>query len=197
MPVLKRAPARASRHFTQDASFLRFSSQSHFKRWRFARGRAAGQRGRPAHRMGSGTASGCFEMRRTSSGMSRPIGTTACLAPKRAWRAHRRTWLGARYGDGSVSDSAGRLTEICQRDNARERYLTPEIIVSASCSKAAVPPGSRCIWNFDDGTIPPEQVTVGCDEEVRVRVRYGKPPSPASASPRRTAAFRRRRPKSP
>jgi lysophospholipase L1-like esterase len=38
-----------------------------------------------------------------------------------------------------------------------------------------VPPGSTCNWNFDDGTIPPQQVSVPCTDEVRVRLRYGKP----------------------
>ena len=72
-------------------------------------------------------------------------------------------------------DSAGQLPEVCQRDNERERYLTPEDHRVGVMLEGRVPPGSRCIWNFDDGTIPPQQISVGCGKEVRVRLRYGKP----------------------
>src|SRR5687768_4095102 len=77
--------------------------------------------------------------------------------------------------DRLCADGAGRLTEFCQRDNERERYLTPEDHRVGVMLEGAAAPGSRCIWNFDDGTIPPQQITVGCNEEVRVRLRYGKP----------------------
>ena len=72
-------------------------------------------------------------------------------------------------------DRAGRLTETCQRDGVRESYLAPTEHRIGATLAGMVPPGSRCIWNFDDGTIPPQEVTADCREEVRLRVRYGKP----------------------
>jgi hypothetical protein len=72
-------------------------------------------------------------------------------------------------------DGAGRLTEFCQRDGERESYLAPQDHRIGATLAGAVPPGSRCAWNFDDGTIPPQEATVDCGEEVRARLRYGKP----------------------
>ncbi|HET7679600.1 MAG TPA: hypothetical protein VFK79_05635 [Xanthobacteraceae bacterium] len=72
-------------------------------------------------------------------------------------------------------DGAGRLTETCQRDGVRESYLAPTDHRIGATLAGMVPPGSRCVWNFDDGTIPPQEVTADCGEEVRLRVRYGKP----------------------
>lgn len=72
-------------------------------------------------------------------------------------------------------DGAGRLTEFCQRDGERESYLVPADHRIGATLAGAVPAGSRCVWNFDDGTIPPQEITVGCSEEVRARLRYGKP----------------------
>jgi hypothetical protein len=77
--------------------------------------------------------------------------------------------------DNLCVDGAGRLTETCQRDGERELYLSPKDHRIGVTLAGAVPPGSRCSWNFDDGTIPPQATTVGCGEEVRVRLRYGKP----------------------
>jgi hypothetical protein len=72
-------------------------------------------------------------------------------------------------------DSNGRLTETCQRDGVRESYLAPTDHPIGATLAGMVPPGSRCVWNFDDGTIPPQNVTADCGAEVRLRVRYGKP----------------------
>jgi hypothetical protein len=72
-------------------------------------------------------------------------------------------------------DGTGKLTETCQRDGERESYLAPSDHRIGATLLGMVPPGSRCVWNFDDGTIPPQETTADCAEEVRVRVRYGKP----------------------
>jgi hypothetical protein len=72
-------------------------------------------------------------------------------------------------------DGAGRLTEFCQRDGEREPYLSPKDHRVGAMLAGTVAPGSRCTWNFDDGTIPPQETTVDCSEEVRLRLRYGKP----------------------
>lgn len=72
-------------------------------------------------------------------------------------------------------DGTGKLTQTCQRDGERENYLAPEdhrVVVKLS---GPVPAGAICNWSFDDGTIPPQAVNSPCTDEVRVRLRYGKP----------------------
>lgn len=72
-------------------------------------------------------------------------------------------------------NAAGRLTETCQRDGTRENYLAPQDHRVAVRLAGAVPPGATCTWSFDDGTPPPQQATAPCSEEMRLRVRYGRP----------------------
>ena len=72
-------------------------------------------------------------------------------------------------------DAAGKLLDTCQRDGERESYLNPADHRIGAHLVGQVPPGSRCVWNFDDGTIPPQQTATACEEEVRLRLRYGKP----------------------
>jgi hypothetical protein len=72
-------------------------------------------------------------------------------------------------------DAAGKLTEFCDRDGEREAYLSPQDHRIGATLAGPVPAGATCSWNFDDGTIPPQQATVKCEEEVRLRLRYGKP----------------------
>lgn len=72
-------------------------------------------------------------------------------------------------------DGTGKLTQTCQRDGERENYLSPEdhrVVVKLA---GPVPAGATCNWSFDDGTIPPQAVSAPCADEVRVRLRYGKP----------------------
>lgn len=73
------------------------------------------------------------------------------------------------------TDTAGRLLEFCQRDGERENYLAPTDHRVTMVLAGPVPEGARCTWDFDDGTIPPQQITVNCGEDVSVRLRYGKP----------------------
>src|SRR3954451_22987742 len=89
-------------------------------------------------------------------------------------RADGRGWARDTV-DRLCVDGAGRLTETCQRDGERESYLAPTDHRIGARLAGTVPPGSRCVWNFDDGTIPPQEITTVCGEEVRLRVRYGKP----------------------
>ena len=37
------------------------------------------------------------------------------------------------------------------------------------------PPGASCAWTFENGEDLAQAVTVPCTEEVRLRVRYGRP----------------------
>jgi lysophospholipase L1-like esterase len=72
-------------------------------------------------------------------------------------------------------DPTGTLLETCQRDGEQENYLAPKDHAVVVRLAGAVPPAATCNWTFDDGTIPPQQVNSGCGEQVRVRLRYGKP----------------------
>jgi hypothetical protein len=97
------------------------------------------------------------------------LATERRLAAKTDGRGWARDVLGR-----LCVDAAGRLLETCQRDGEKENYLSPEdhrvgVRVSGPVSAAAT-----CTWSFDDGTPPPQQITVPCGEEVRLRVRYGR-----------------------
>jgi hypothetical protein len=71
-------------------------------------------------------------------------------------------------------DGTGKLVETCQRDGEKENYLSPEDHRVGVRLAGPAPAGATCAWNFDDSTPPPQQVTVPCTEEVRLRVRYGR-----------------------
>jgi hypothetical protein len=76
--------------------------------------------------------------------------------------------------NGLCVDAAGKLTEICDRDGEKEFYLSPtDHRVGALVPNA--PAGASCAWTFENGEDPAQAVTVPCDEEVRLRVRYGRP----------------------
>ena len=76
--------------------------------------------------------------------------------------------------NGLCVDPSGKLMETCDRDGEKENYLAPTdhrvgIVV------ANAPAGASCAWTFDNGQDPAQAVTVPCEEEVRLRVRYGRP----------------------
>jgi len=71
-------------------------------------------------------------------------------------------------------DRAGRLMDICDRDGVRENYLSPRDHPVGVVLAGAVPPNVNCVWAFDDGEGDPRQVEAPCDEEVKLRVVYGK-----------------------
>jgi hypothetical protein len=71
-------------------------------------------------------------------------------------------------------DRTGRLLEQCERDGQRENYLSPGDHRISAVLKGPAPANASCAWSFDDGDGPPQQVTVACDEEVKLRVRYGR-----------------------
>src|SRR5262249_47332209 len=74
-------------------------------------------------------------------------------------------------------DRAGRLVEMCERDGTRENYLVPRDHRVGVVLAGPVPANVSCAWSFDIGESSPVQVTVPCDEEVRLGVPYGKPSS--------------------
>jgi hypothetical protein len=71
-------------------------------------------------------------------------------------------------------DRAGRLPETCDRDGTRENYLSPRDHTVGLVVAGTVPPNVRCVWSFEDGTGEPRTMEAACDDEVRIRVAYGK-----------------------
>jgi lysophospholipase L1-like esterase len=72
-------------------------------------------------------------------------------------------------------DAAGRLVETCQRDGEKENYLAPEDHRVGVRLHGPISADATCTWSFNDGmTMPPQQATVPCGEEVRLRARYGR-----------------------
>jgi hypothetical protein len=72
-------------------------------------------------------------------------------------------------------DRAGTLMKTCDRDGVRENYLAPRDHRVGVVLAGAVPPGLSCAWRFDDGQSEPRQATLPCEEEVTLRVVYGRP----------------------
>ncbi len=72
-------------------------------------------------------------------------------------------------------DQSGRLPEYCERDGQREVYLAPDDHRITVVLAGSVPPNSSCAWSFDDGDGAPLESTNPCEEEIRLRVRYGRP----------------------
>jgi hypothetical protein len=76
--------------------------------------------------------------------------------------------------NGLCVDASGKLVEICERDGEKEIYLSPtDHKVGVLVPNA--PPGASCAWTFENGEDVPQAVTVPCTEEVRLRVRFGRP----------------------
>jgi len=71
-------------------------------------------------------------------------------------------------------DRAGRLIETCDRDGTRENYLSPRDHAIGLVLAGTVPANVRCVWTFEDGAGEPRQVEATCDDEVKIRVAYGK-----------------------
>lgn len=71
-------------------------------------------------------------------------------------------------------DQSGRIPEFCQRGGEREHYMAPADYPIGVLAAGNLPPNATCAWTFDDGQGAPRQVTVPCEEEVRLRVRASK-----------------------
>jgi hypothetical protein len=70
-------------------------------------------------------------------------------------------------------DNYGNLIETCERDGQRENYLNPTDHRIGVTVSGPVPQGAVCAWTFDDGDGPLRQNNASCDEEIKLRVRYG------------------------
>jgi lysophospholipase L1-like esterase len=77
--------------------------------------------------------------------------------------------------DGLCLDQTGKVVEICLRDGERESYLAPRDHRVAALLTGTVPPDATCAWTFQDADGTPQQATARCDEEMKGRVRFGRP----------------------
>ena len=77
--------------------------------------------------------------------------------------------------DNLCVDQTGRLPESCVRDGQKENYLSPADHPITARVAGVVAPGALCAWSFDDGEPGAGQATTRCDEEIRIRVRQGRP----------------------
>jgi hypothetical protein len=83
-----------------------------------------------------------------------------------------RGWARTIVGSLCV-DAAGNLSETCTRDGVAENYLAPDDHrIGAVLANA--PAEATCAWSFDDGERAAQQITLPCEEEVTLRVRYGR-----------------------
>ncbi len=73
------------------------------------------------------------------------------------------------------ADRSGKLLEACERDGEREPYLSPRDHRIGVRLAGTVPANEACAWRFDDGEGPARELTVSCRDEVKLRVRYGRP----------------------
>jgi hypothetical protein len=72
-------------------------------------------------------------------------------------------------------NAAGGLLDTCDRDGEKESYLAPKTHAVVARLAGPVPPDATCNWSFDDGTVPPKQVTAPCTQPVQQHLAYGKP----------------------
>ena len=63
-------------------------------------------------------------------------------------------------------NAAGFLLDVCERDGEQENYLAPKTHAVIVRLAGAVPADATCNWTFDDGTIPPRQVSAPCPQPV-------------------------------
>jgi len=71
-------------------------------------------------------------------------------------------------------DRAGKLAETCERDGTQEDYLAPRDHRIGVVLAGNVPPNTGCAWSFDEGNPAAREVTAPCEEEVKLRVPYGR-----------------------
>lgn len=71
-------------------------------------------------------------------------------------------------------DASGNLLLTCQRDGDKEDYLEPHDHPIGVGISGDVPAGQTCTWSFDDGQGPLRQTDAPCEQEVKLRVAYGR-----------------------
>jgi hypothetical protein len=76
--------------------------------------------------------------------------------------------------DNLCLDQSGELLDTCERDGEKENYLDPRDHPIGVTLSGPLPQDANCVWNFDDGQTPVKQMTAPCNQEVRLRVPYGR-----------------------
>ncbi|HEY2231310.1 MAG TPA: hypothetical protein VGI22_26960 [Xanthobacteraceae bacterium] len=71
-------------------------------------------------------------------------------------------------------DRAGKLLDSCDRDGTVEDYLAPSDHRIGVVLAGTVPANTGCAWSVDDGSGTAREITARCEEEVRLRVPYGR-----------------------
>ncbi len=71
-------------------------------------------------------------------------------------------------------DDFGNLLQTCERDGVRENYLTPADHPIGVTLSGPTPQDASCVWSFDSGNGPAQQITAPCDQEVKLRVPSGR-----------------------
>jgi hypothetical protein len=71
-------------------------------------------------------------------------------------------------------DRAGKLLDTCERDGTQEDYLAPRDHRIGLVLAGAVPPNTGCAWSLEDGSGTPRETMARCEEEVKLRVPYGR-----------------------
>jgi hypothetical protein len=71
-------------------------------------------------------------------------------------------------------DRAGKLLETCDRDGTLEDYLVPRDHSIGVALAGTIPANVGCDWSVDDGTGAPRETMARCEEEVKVRIAYGR-----------------------
>jgi hypothetical protein len=72
-------------------------------------------------------------------------------------------------------DRGGALLETCDRDGTPEDYLVPRDHRVGVVLGGTVPTNTGCVWSIDDGTgAAPREASVPCEEEIKLRVAYGR-----------------------
>ena len=72
-------------------------------------------------------------------------------------------------------DRAGRLLEPASATANANPISIPRDHRIGVTLEGIQPPNEGCIWSFDDGEGPARTIKTNCIEEVKLRVRYGKP----------------------
>jgi lysophospholipase L1-like esterase len=71
-------------------------------------------------------------------------------------------------------DGTGKLLLRCRRDGEQESYLRPQDHRVGVILTGLSEPNATCAWTFDDGEGAPRQASFNCEEDINIRVRYGR-----------------------
>ena len=69
----------------------------------------------------------------------------------------------------------GALHGLLESLDPESSYLTPRDHRIGVALAGTVPANTRCVWSFVDGDGSAREVNAACEEEIKLRVRYGRP----------------------